>query len=110
MYYLLVNLVGNAIKFTSHGRIDISFMITPNGFEVSVKDTGKGLNEEAIKHAFDKFYKETPSIPGSGIGLAISKNIVELHNGCIWAESGGKGKGAKFTFRLPTCHLMKQST
>ncbi|WP_169703312.1 sensor histidine kinase [Candidatus Kuenenia stuttgartensis] len=85
-------------------------MITPNGFEVSVKDTGKGLNEEAIKHAFDKFYKETPSIPGSGIGLAISKNIVELHNGCIWAESGGKGKGAKFTFRLPTCHLMKQST
>ncbi len=110
MYYLLVNLVGNAIKFTSHGRIDISFMITPDSFEVSVKDTGKGLNEEAIKHAFDKFYKETPSIPGSGIGLAISKNIVELHNGCIWAESGGKGKGAKFTFRLPTCHLMKQST
>ncbi|MCR4293204.1 MAG: PAS domain S-box protein [Candidatus Kuenenia sp.] len=110
MYYLLVNLVGNAIKFTSHGRIVISFMITPYGFEVSVKDTGKGLDEETIKHAFDKFYKETPSIPGSGIGLAISKNIVELHNGCIWAESGGKGKGAKFTFRLPTCHLIKQST
>ncbi|MBM4054724.1 MAG: PAS domain S-box protein [Planctomycetes bacterium] len=101
MYYLLVNLVGNAIKFTDNGKIDISSRITPKGIEVTVKDTGRGLGEEALKHAFDKFYKETSSLPGSGIGLTICKNIVELHDGSIWAESDGRGKGAKFIFRLP---------
>ncbi|MCF6149327.1 MAG: PAS domain S-box protein [Candidatus Kuenenia sp.] len=105
IYYLLINVVGNAIKFTDHGKVDISARLTPKGIVVTVKDTGKGLSEESLKYAFDKFYKENSSAPGSGIGLAISKNIVELHNGSIWAESGGKGKGAKFIFRLPIHHL-----
>jgi len=101
IYHLLVNLVENAIKFTEHGEINIFCRQISRGIEVTVRDTGKGLDEEAQKHIFEKFYKETPSIPGAGIGLSICKKIVEMHRGSIWVDSEGKGKGAQFKFRLP---------
>ncbi len=104
---VLNNLVGNAIKFTpSNGLITIEakFQNEREALEVGVTDTGIGIPKEALSKMFDKFYQTGERAPtdisGTGIGLSISKEIVELHNGRIWVESE-KGCGAKFTFTLP---------
>lgn len=101
MYRLIIHLVDNAIKFTEHGKISISARVLPDAIELTVEDTGKGLDDETKKRVFEKFYKEIPSAYGSGIGLAICKNIVQIHKGRIWVESEGKGKGSRFKFTLP---------
>ncbi|BBO17252.1 conserved hypothetical protein [Candidatus Brocadia pituitae] len=101
IYQLLVHLIDNAIKFTEQGKICISAMVLPDALEVTIGDTGRGLEEESKKRVFEKFYKETPSAYGSGIGLAICKNIVQIHKGRIWVESKGKGMGSQFIFTLP---------
>ncbi|HLE87372.1 MAG TPA: ATP-binding protein, partial [Candidatus Brocadiaceae bacterium] len=101
IYHLINHLVNNAIKFTEHGKIIISANVLPDVVEVTVEDTGRGLDEKTRERVFEKFYKETPSAFGSGIGLAICKNIVQKHRGRIWVESEGRGKGARFKFTLP---------
>lgn len=101
IYHLITHLVDNAIKFTEHGKISISAKILSDAVELTVEDTGKGLDNETKKRVFEKFYKEIPSAYGSGIGLAICKNIVQMHKGRIWVESEGKGKGSRFIFTLP---------
>jgi len=68
----------------------------------------RGLDEKTRERVFEKFYKETPSAFGSGIGLAICKNIVQKHKGRIWVESEGKGKGSRFKFTLPMIADTKQ--
>ena len=66
---------------------------------VSVKDTGSGIDPEIMSRLFTKF--TTKSQTGTGLGLFISKSIIEAHGGRIWAENNKDGKGATFTFRLP---------
>ena len=108
IYHLINHLVNNAIKFTEHGEIIISARILPGVVEVTVEDTGRGLDDKTRDMVFEKFYKETPSSFGSGIGLAICKIIVQKHKGRIWAESEGKGKGSRFKFTLPILVNAKQ--
>ncbi len=104
---VLNNLVGNAIKFTpERGNIliEASFKKDNNEVEVSVQDTGIGIGKENLSKVFGRFYQigeRTPTdISGTGVGLSITKEIIELHGGRIWAESE-KGSWTRFIFRLP---------
>jgi two-component system sensor histidine kinase VicK len=100
---VISNLLGNAIKFTKEGTISIITEIEENGHSkeviVSIKDTGEGIDPEIYPRLFTKF--ATKSITGTGLGLFISKNIIEAHGGKIWAENNSDGKGATFAFSLP---------
>ena len=102
---LVDNLVSNAVKFMPGGGC-LSFDAEENdGFvKISIEDTGIGISEEQMDHIFDEFYKADPSrhdLNSSGLGLTICKRIVEKHNGEIWAESEGLGKGATLQVVLP---------
>jgi two-component system, OmpR family, sensor histidine kinase VicK len=95
------NLLNNAIKFTEEGNIFVSAEIKDNGYVfVSIKDTGQGIHSDIVPRLFSKFASK--SFQGAGLGLFISKSIVEVHGGKIWAENNSDGKGATFTFSLPT--------
>lgn len=107
MIQVLNNLIGNAIKFTpTSGTITVEAILRQPGSEigVSVSDTGIGIAKENLTKVFDKFYqvgeRVSSDINGTGIGLSIAKEIVELHGGKIWAESADN-QGAKFIFTLP---------
>ena len=104
---VISHLLGNAIKFTKEGGT-VSIGIERKGDQevvVSVKDTGSGINQGILPRLFTKF--ATKSYQGTGLGLFISKNIIEAHGGRIWAENNnnnGDGKerrGAIFYFTLP---------
>lgn len=111
---VLLNLLGNAIKFTdSHGRITVTVekvtLPEPSGerrdyVAVKVSDTGIGIREEDLKNIFQEFVQIDSSATrrhgGTGLGLPISRHLVEMHGGRIWAESE-YGKGSTFTFILP---------
>jgi signal transduction histidine kinase len=101
---VLLNLVGNAIKFTDSGEVRIDVAATDGSFEISVSDTGPGITETDQKNIFEEFRQAESSTMqkkgGTGLGLAIAKRIVELHRGKIWVESE-VGKGSRFIFTLP---------
>jgi two-component system, OmpR family, sensor histidine kinase VicK len=100
LYQVIANLVGNAIKFTQEGIISISTRIEDDGeLVIAVKDTGKGIESHLMPRLFTKF--ATISNSGTGLGLYISKSIIEAHGGRMWAENNSKGKGAAFSFSLP---------
>lgn len=100
---VLVNLVGNSIKFTAPGG-RITIRATPNGshLEMSVVDSGIGIAPEEQAHIFERFWQARHAVRrrGAGLGLAISKGIVEAHGGRIWVTST-PGDGSTFTFTLP---------
>jgi signal transduction histidine kinase len=103
---VISNLLSNAIKFTSEGTIIISVEKdkisnnTSNNFIiVSVKDTGQGIDSSILPRLFTKFASK--SYQGTGLGLFISKSIVEAHGGKIWGKNNDDGKGATFSFSLP---------
>ena len=103
---VLFNLLGNALKFTRPpGSIKVEAHRTGNEVTVSVQDTGVGLRPEDSHRLFTAFTQIfNPDIgyaPGAGLGLYISKSIVELHGGRIWAHSEGPNKGARFSFTVP---------
>ncbi len=103
---VISNLLGNAIKFTTReaGRdITINAEKKNNEANVSIKDTGSGINPEIKPKLFSKFVTNSPG--GTGIGLFISKNIIEAHGGRIWADNNADGKGATFAFSLPLNEL-----
>ena len=99
------NLITNAIKYMPKegGSITIDADEDDNMIIVSVKDTGIGMTNEQLNQIFDEFYKADESrhdLDSSGLGLTITKKIVEKHGGTVWAESEGKGKGTTFFFTL----------
>jgi two-component system sensor histidine kinase VicK len=98
---VMSNLISNAIKFTEEGSIIITSKKEENENKVivSVKDSGIGIHREVIPRLFQKF--ATKSYQGTGLGLYISKSIVEAHGGKMWAENNADGKGATFSFSLP---------
>jgi GAF domain-containing protein/anti-sigma regulatory factor (Ser/Thr protein kinase) len=101
---VLLNLVGNSIKFTDTGEVRISATATNGRFTVAVTDTGPGIPPEELKRVFEQFHQidnsNTKAKGGTGLGLAIAKQIVEMHGGRIWVEST-LGKGATFQMELP---------
>lgn len=101
---VLYNLVGNAIKFTEKGQIDVSAEVHGNMIHVSVMDTGTGVPEEKRALIFREFEQldgsTTRGFTGTGLGLSISKHLLELHGGNIWLESE-VGKGSTFFFSIP---------
>jgi signal transduction histidine kinase len=99
LFEVISNLINNAIKFTSRGTIIIKSEKHDGYTTVSVKDTGTGIDQEIMPRLFTKF--ACKSEKGMGLGLYISKSIVEAHGGKIWAENNPDGKGATFTFMLP---------
>jgi signal transduction histidine kinase len=99
----LANLVSNALKFTeTGGAVSVTMRAVPEGVEVSVVDTGPGIEAEEATRLFERWEQggTGKAAGGSGLGLAIAKKLVELHGGRIWVESA-PGKGARFAFVLP---------
>jgi two-component system sensor histidine kinase VicK len=96
---VLFNLVGNAIKFTEAGEITITTEKQDHMALVRVSDTGSGIDSDVMPRLFTKFAPKSQS--GTGLGLFISKNIIEAHGGKIWAENNKNAKGATFTFTIP---------
>jgi signal transduction histidine kinase len=104
---VLSNLLNNALKFTKHGTVKIKI----NRYDkdnnkvvhVTIQDTGSGIPQELVTNLFSKFV--TSSYNGTGLGLFISKGIIEAHGGRIWAENNSNGIGASFTFSLPIVSL-----
>jgi signal transduction histidine kinase len=96
---VISNLLNNALKFTEEGYISISTEKKGEDVIVTVKDTGVGIDQEILPRLFSKFV--TKSEKGTGLGLYISKNIVEKHGGKIWAQNNVDGKGATFAFSIP---------
>ncbi len=96
---VLSNLLGNALKFTKEGRIAVTTEKEDNEAIVKVKDSGSGIDHEIFPRLFEKFVSKSEK--GTGLGLFISKNIIEAHDGRIWAENNPGGIGAMFAFSLP---------
>lgn len=105
------NLLANAVNHTpSGGTVTVSVLSDRDDVLVSVADTGEGIPAEHLPHIFERFYRvddaRSRTVGGVGLGLAIAKQMVELHRGRIWVESE-VGKGGKFSFTLPVSRQMK---
>jgi two-component system CheB/CheR fusion protein len=103
---VLLNLISNAVKFTpGGGRIEVQMTRSNDDVIIVVKDSGIGIRAEFLPHVFERFRQAeivtTRQHGGLGLGLAIAKQLVELHGGTITADSEGEGKGATFTATLP---------
>ena len=101
---VLLNLVGNAIKFTDEGEVAIKASVANGSFTVAVCDSGPGISQSDQARIFGEFQQADNSSTrrkgGTGLGLSIAKRLIEMHNGRIWVESD-VGKGSTFFFRLP---------
>ena len=104
MAEVVTNLINNAIKFTEKGGVIVDLSGDEKTVQIVVRDSGLGIPEEDIRHLFEKFYRvdssATRTIGGTGLGLFISRQIVELYNGRIWVESK-PGEGSSFFIQLP---------
>ena len=104
---VIVNLLSNAVKFTEvGGTIDVRLDVSDTEVCLIVKDTGRGIDQAFLPHVFERFRQGDASSTrrhgGLGLGLALVRDLVELHGGAVSAESAGEGTGATFTVRLPT--------
>ena len=104
IFQVMTNLIGNALKYTKKGQIEIS-VSEKNGYvECAVSDTGRGIYQKDLRKVFDKFQQcgrvVGPGRQGTGLGLSIAKGFVDLHQGKMWVKSK-LNKGSKFTFSLP---------
>jgi len=105
---IMINLLSNALRYTAEGGmvgISLDQNLKTGHAVISVSDTGIGIPESDLLQVFDRFYRvdgsRSRSDGGSGIGLTITKRLVQAQNGKIWVESEGQGKGATFSFTLP---------
>src|SRR6185295_2561690 len=108
------NLVSNAIKFTPNGgKAQVRLARVDSHLELTVSDDGIGISSEFLPHVFERFRQadssSTRAHGGLGLGLAIVRNLVELHGGTVSAESLGVGQGAKFTVQLPIATELEES-
>jgi signal transduction histidine kinase len=107
IFQVLSNLLNNALKFTKHGTVMININLDDRennkAVKVTIQDTGIGITQELMPNLFSKFV--TSSYNGTGLGLFISKGIIEAHGGRIWAENNSNGVGASFSFSLPITSL-----
>lgn len=106
MQQVVWNLVSNGVKFTpSGGRVQVRLFQSNQVMTLQVSDTGKGISAEFLPHVFERFRqadsKSTRAYGGLGLGLAIVRNLVELHGGTIQVESAGENQGCTFTVELP---------
>lgn len=110
---VLWNIVGNAIKFTERGSVTLMMEMQEQSLLVAIKDTGIGIKQEDIPIVFEQFRQIdgslNRSVGGTGLGMPITKKLVELHGGEIWVESA-PGKGTTFWFRLPRYRPTKPTT
>lgn len=99
---ILDNLISNALKYTKEGSVDIACHKNAGWLTISVADSGVGISGEAIPHIFDRYYQERGphQAAGTGIGLSLVRNLVDLHHGTVSVESE-PGNGAVFTVTLP---------
>ena len=101
---VLLNLVGNAIKFTDTGEVTVKAAASNGAYTISVRDTGPGIAEADQMKIFDEFQQadstQTKAKGGTGLGLAIAKRIIEMHGGKLWVESS-LGAGSTFSFTVP---------
>ncbi|MDX2097681.1 MAG: PAS domain-containing protein [Leptolyngbyaceae cyanobacterium bins.59] len=107
------NLLSNALKFTPpEGKIDVRVAAIQQMVHIQVIDSGKGIAPDFLPYVFERFRQEdattTRTYGGLGLGLAIVRNLVELHGGTIQVESAGEGQGATFTVQLPLLSSMRQ--
>jgi PAS domain S-box-containing protein len=105
------NLLSNAVKFTgAHGRVSITLRVSDGDAVLTVRDTGRGIRPEFLPFIFDRFRQGDSSYSrqhgGLGLGLAITRSIVDLHGGTITAHSSGEGFGAVFQMRLPRTRVV----
>lgn len=104
---VLSNIISNAINYTEPGgKINVSMEVIGDQVITHIRDTGRGISKETLPHLFTKFFRvgdgtAEQASKGNGLGLYISKAIVELHKGKIWAQSQGIGRGSTFSFSLP---------
>jgi signal transduction histidine kinase len=103
----LANIIDNAVKYTSKGGVLVKTETADSKVLISVKDTGMGIPKEEQKYLFDRTFErgkgaKQANATGKGIGLYITYHIIKAHDGKIWVESEGKGKGATFYIELPT--------
>lgn len=103
---VVLNLLGNALQYTPPGgHVNVRAWATGQELFIEVQDTGVGISGEHLPHIFERFYRVDKSRSraggGSGIGLTISRHIVQAHGGRLWASSPGAGLGSTFTFTLP---------
>jgi signal transduction histidine kinase len=100
----LMNLAGNALKFTRHGRVEIDVRLDGEWLVYRVSDTGIGIPKDEVENVFAEFRQVDAAITrefgGTGLGLSITKRLVEMHGGRIWVESE-LGKGSTFFFTVP---------
>ena len=108
---ILFNLLGNALKFTEHGEVRLSAVVQDGWIELAVADTGIGIPQDKQERVFDSFEQGDASTErtygGTGLGLSVAKQLVELHGGQIWLESV-VGQGSVFRFTLPCCSASEQ--
>jgi signal transduction histidine kinase len=107
---VLINFVGNALKFTEKGSVEIGVKLTGNSVQFHVKDSGIGIPKEFHDRIFDRFRQvesaHTRRYGGNGLGLAITKNLAELLGGQIWLVSE-PGEGSTFYFAMPDKYIME---
>ncbi|HJU35761.1 MAG TPA: HAMP domain-containing sensor histidine kinase [Nitrososphaera sp.] len=103
IFEVVSNLLRNAIRFTDSGTITITSKVEGKNATISVKDTGRSIDAELMPRLFTKFASKSET--GTGLGLYLSKKIIEAHGGKMWAENNKEGKGATFTFTLPLLKL-----
>jgi two-component system, OmpR family, sensor histidine kinase VicK len=104
---VMANLLNNSIKFTPKGEIRVNAKRKDQFIFVQIRDTGSGIDPEIMGNLFSKFASK--SVTGTGLGLFISKGIIEALGGSIWAENNSDSKGASFTFRLPLIIINQDS-
>jgi signal transduction histidine kinase len=98
---VFINLFTNAVKFTKTGGIHVRLTTADEAYQVEIEDTGRGIAKEDLERIFDKFEQAgTQNEEGSGLGLTIARDIVQLHHGSLWAESE-LGRGSRFIVKLP---------
>jgi PAS domain S-box-containing protein len=104
MALVLQNLIANALRYRreeERPRVTISGAVRDDAVEITVADNGVGLSEEDRRRIFALFVRRSPGVPGTGMGLAVSRRILQRRNGTLTAESAGTGRGSRFTIRLP---------